>query len=265
MHRVIFRILQALILLPIALWTCSFGLFSRRGRNAASQLLRQYKLSLGLTETKIMLPKMQWVNCLAKSPIVLTELGGISGNVTLHELVAIASIIRATKPMRVFEFGTFDGRTTLNMALNSPDGSEVLTLDLPKEHVDQTALSICDSELKWIKKFSIGERFLGVSLGKRRITQLYGDSATFDYSPFKENCDVIFVDASHSYDYVLNDTEMAFALLKKNGVVIWHDYGVWPGVTEALDQIFRGGSHPAGHLCQIAGTSLVVLCSGDFS
>jgi hypothetical protein len=43
-------------------------------------------------------------------------------------------------------------------------------------------------------------------------------------------------------------------LVRPKGVVLWHDYGVWPGVTQALEEL-----ETARHLglVHIRGTSLV--------
>ena len=43
-------------------------------------------------------------------------------------------------------------------------------------------------------------------------------------------------------------------LARGGGVVLWHDYGIWEGVTEALEELERRGSHG---LRNIRGTSLV--------
>jgi predicted O-methyltransferase YrrM len=58
-----------------------------------------------------------------------------------------------------------------------------------------------------------------------RIHRLFGDSATFDFSPFHNQVDLFFIDGAHSYQYVRNDTEKALPCVKKGGVIAWHDYG----------------------------------------
>ena len=70
-----------------------------------------------------------------------------------------------------------------------------------------------------------------------RITQLFGDSATYDWSPHHGRAGLVFVDGSHAYDYVRADSETALRLVQPGGVVMWHDYGVWEGVTRALEEI----------------------------
>ena len=35
--------------------------------------------------------------------------------------------------------------------------------------------------------------------------------------------DFIFVDGAHSYDYVKNDSQKAWQMLRSGGIVAWHD------------------------------------------
>jgi predicted O-methyltransferase YrrM len=56
-----------------------------------------------------------------------------AGGVRVDELVIISAIVRHLKPKRLVEIGTAEGRTTLNLALHSPQDSEVITLDLPPD------------------------------------------------------------------------------------------------------------------------------------
>ena len=67
------------------------------------------------------------------------------------------------------------------------------------------------------------------------------------------------MDGSHAHDYVMADTETALKLAAHKGVVIWHDYGVWEGVTRALEEI--EASRHLG-LRHVRGTSLVVWQAG---
>jgi len=87
-----------------------------------------------------------------------------------------------------------------------------------------------------------------------RVAQLSGDSATFDWSPHVGRAGLVFVDGSHAYDYVRKDSETAMRLVRPGGVVLWHDYGVWPGVNQALEEI---DARLGLGLVHIAGTSLV--------
>ena len=185
------------------------------------------------------------------------------GNVSLYELFVINALVAQQAPLRIFEFGTFNGRTTLNLAANSPAAARVFTLDLPRGQ--DTAHALQPLEEKYADKPSSGDVFMGRPEAAK-ITQLYGDSARFDFAPYFDTIDFVFVDASHAYDYVLNDSRIAFRLLRKgNGTILWHDYGRtqwWPGVTKALHEL-RAASPAFQSLRQIEGTSLAYLSAGQ--
>ena len=190
----------------------------------------------------------------AATSVVLPEPIANDGNVSLLELLVLARVVRELRPQRLFEIGTFDGRTTLALAMNAPNDAQVYTLDLPAE--SPTALAIERSERAFVDKPVSGARFLGTDAA-RKITQLFGDSATFDFSPYR--AELVFVDASHSYEYVLNDSARALAIIGDSpGVIVWHDYGEWPGVTRALDELATSDSRFT-NLRWIRGTTLAVL------
>lgn len=180
------------------------------------------------------------------------------GNVSLLELLVISRLVSAFRPTRLFEIGTFDGRTTLNLAANSPESAVVFTLDLPREAIGQTALPLETAERVFVDKPDSGTRFLS-SPFRHKVTQLYGDSAHFDFTPFLGSVDFVFVDGSHAYEYVMNDSETALSLLRPTGgVVMWHDYGIWEGVTNGLDRLHATDPRYSA-LSRISGTSLVLL------
>ena len=124
--------------------------------------------------------------------------------VPLAELLTLAAICRHKRPSRIFEFGTHTGSSTLVMALNVPDQTEILTIDLEP------------SEL-------VGSAYKSYVYGSK-IRQLYGDSKTFDHTPYRNAVDLVFIDADHTYEGVKSDTEKAFEMLRSGGVIVWDDY-----------------------------------------
>src|SRR5712691_2855619 len=45
----------------------------------------------------------------------------VMGNVSIYELLVLVELLQVHRPLACFEIGTFDGRTTLNMAANAPE------------------------------------------------------------------------------------------------------------------------------------------------
>lgn len=211
-------------------------------------------------ETK--LPQAGWREFFSAHPIALAQPRKQAGDVNLAELAVLASAAAATTAgQEIVEIGTFDGRTTLNLALNSANHLAVFTLDLPPDMTSKFALAA--GERAFVEKARSGRHFgdaaAGFAAPASRITQLFGDSATFDWSQHAGRAGLVFVDGSHAYDYVIADTDTALRLVANKGVVIWHDYGVWDGVTRALEDI--EASRRLG-LRHVRGTSLVVWKSG---
>lgn len=202
-------------------------------------------------------PAQAWVADAA--PVRVLEPDAADGNVTGYELLVIAQIMAAAKPQACFEIGTFDGRTTLNLAANSAEGGRVYTLDLPPQDLNRTGLKIAHGDENFIKKDRSGARFAGTAY-EPQITQLYGDSATFDFSPYEGKMDVVFVDGAHSYDYVKNDTAVALRLLKPGGgIILWHDYGsrYWKDLTRAINELHQERPEFA-NMRHIKDTAIVV-------
>lgn len=189
----------------------------------------------------------------------LMECEGVDGNVSFHELAIISALVRMHDPKISFEIGTFDGRSALNIALNCKDDGRVFTLDLPMADSIRTSLLLDASDLEFIDKTESGMHFRKHALGTK-IRQLYGDSASFDFTEFHGRVDFMLIDGAHSYDYARFDSLTALKLVRPGGIIVWHDYDTpfWHGVTAALNELrienprFRAIQH-------IKGTSLCIL------
>lgn len=233
------------IYLPVSMLAQDFRGFSRRARGVARG-------------QATMLPVAAWQDVLARKPVSIVEPRKTSGDVNLAELAVLASAAAAVASGdEIIEIGTFDGRTTLNFAVNAPARCRIVTLDLPPDRPSRFALA--PGEDAFVNKPRSGRHFADprpeFAAAAARITQLYGDSAAFDWSAHLGRAGLVFVDGSHAYDYVIADTGTALRLVANKGMVIWHDYGVWEGVTRALEEI--EASRHLG-LRHVRGTSLVV-------
>lgn len=207
----------------------------------------------GIKRNKPIVPKISIEETCGKITVDPIEKDETGGNISLQELHIISQIVKNEKPSTIFEIGTFNGRTTLNLDYFSPEGASVYTLDLPKKDLEKAKFGIEEGDRKYVEKNTIGDRYQKKA---NKIIQLYGDSATFDFSPYYGMIDIVFVDGAHSEPYAKNDTEVAFKLLRNGGVILWHDYGVWRGVTKVLNAYYKHDTRCKG-IRHIDGTSLV--------
>lgn len=167
----------------------------------------------------------------------------------------LAALCRGIQARSFFEIGTNRGRTAWTVARNNPDLS-VYTLDLPgPESVESARLDLNPSDLDlFVEDWDRGEAFAETPEAAR-ITQLWGDSARFDFSPYEGLMDVVFVDGAHTYSYVRNDTEVALRMLTPRGALIWDDYPRIPGIYRYLAELAPTLDARPFH---ILGTRLVV-------
>lgn len=235
------------VYLPLSSLSRRWRRFSRRIRGKQERFLQA-----------TILPEVCWTDCIEASMPLVWEHKKENGNVRISELAILSALAASCREgSDLFEIGTFDGRTTLNLALNAPATCPVYTLDLPPNQV--TKYQLADGERHMVEKSAPGSRYEKYRdrhpAAISRIHQLLGDSATFDYSPYRDSCSLVFVDGSHAYDYALSDSRAAMTIVEGGGVVVWHDYGIWEGVTKALEEVEQ---RERLGLRNIRGTSLVI-------
>jgi predicted O-methyltransferase YrrM len=143
-------------------------------------------------------------------------------SVSVLEFTCLVLLMKSAKATRIFEFGTYMGVSITQFALNLPPESVIYTLDLP-DNTTNTLLSISDPDEAAIA-FEKRKGALVPPDVKPRVTFLEKDSAAFDESPLAGLIDFVFVDGAHSYDYVKNDSEKGWRMLRSGGVMAWHDF-----------------------------------------
>jgi hypothetical protein len=199
----------------------------------------------------------------ALGPSLETEVSLVAG-VDLIPVVGGTSDVEAwilavlSKRARLmFEFGTASGRTTYLWARNSPPGARVVTLTLGPTETGAYRREDGDAESDTrhaLEESRFSTFYYTNTPVASKVTQLYGDSKTFDERPWEGQCDLVFVDGSHARSYVENDSRKALRLARPGGLLLWHDYRgpVLPGVYDTLNALAR--ELPLVH---VAGTSLV--------
>jgi predicted O-methyltransferase YrrM len=233
------------------------SLTSERARRTVVRLAREfgYHHRPGL---ETVLPRVQVEELLPDLPSRIRAPVAADGNVTLLELIVLNGLVRQSRPARIFEIGTFDGRTTLNLAANAPEHAMVFTLDLPS--AGGPPATVDPDDVQFIRRAQHGGRsvrFRGTPEAVK-IRELEGDSAAFDFSDFEGAIDFVFIDGSHAREYVLSDSNAALLMAAPGAMIVWHDYGEWRGVTSALNDLGARDPRFAG-LVHVAETSLAIL------
>ncbi|HEY6399618.1 MAG TPA: class I SAM-dependent methyltransferase [Solirubrobacteraceae bacterium] len=177
----------------------------------------------------------------------------VTGDVSRYCRLVLCALCKLLTCRTVFEIGTFRGETTWLLAHNMPE-VHVFTLDVPDLDATRHLRLEATDAGEYFQSWERGVRFAGTPEAAR-ITQLFGDSATFDFSPYQGQMDLVFVDASHSYSYVRSDTEAALKLLSPTGTIVWDDYTYYPGIYSYLNELAPTLGHPILHLL---GTRLAV-------
>lgn len=257
-RRFLPKFLYALLLTPFLF---TFGILKKRHRFLIFQIAQHFGMKMPNPDLRLPVAP---ISSVLREHIDLKLLGSLGdpGNVSLLELMVLANLARTANPPVAFEIGTFNGRTALNLAANLPAEGKVLTLDLPQSQLGETKFALAPQEDAFVEKPTSGAKFAGTEFADK-ITQLYGDSGTFDFSAYEGQMGLVFVDGSHAYDYVRQDTATALRLAADNGIILWHDYQQdWPDVIRGLNELAETNPALAG-LQRIEGTTLVILKRED--
>ena len=131
------------------------------------------------------------------------------------------------------EIGSWKGRSVSFLGVeikNQNKNIEVFCVDTWAGSIDHTDFdTIIPSDIydAFIKNIEPIEDIIT----PMKMTSLEGSSQFPDYT-----FDMIFIDASHLYENVLDDMNAWFPKLRKGGLFAGHDYGTWDGVTKAVDK-----------------------------
>ena len=265
MIKKIFKfIIEYVLSLMLVIRAYTLGIFIKRYRNLIHIISNHSKIPEIFEKKpeplKYIIRQKEANEIVSCSNIPIVFPAGSTGNVSTLEILILNNMIKEKNPKRILEIGTFDGRTTLNFAVNSSPETDIFTLDLPQDQEINAKLNLEDSDRIYIRKSESGSLFRNYEHpAVKKIIQLYGDSANFNFQGYNNSMDFIFIDGSHHYEYVLKDTETAMKLLRdQKGTIVWHDYLLyWSGVVSALNELYQ--QHPFNKMRHIEKTSLVYL------
>lgn len=156
--------------------------------------------------------------------ISLQYMPGHGLSTEVRELANLGLVTKAVEPKSIFEIGTYRGRSALNFAVNSPADCEIYTLDLPSDEREDLTAGMHPADRRLARRGDTGADYREFPVSEK-ITQLYADSLTFDFSPYEGAMDLVYVDGAHHYDAVRSDTENALRMVRPGGVIMWDDFG----------------------------------------
>jgi hypothetical protein len=171
----------------------------------------------------------------------LVDLGGYRGRSDWERLF-LASIARSRRDHPCFEIGTASGNTTVLLAANLQ--AVVYTLDLPDSAAWQPTLTRLGSD-DVVRRSRTRAEFIARN-PRPNITELTGDSATFEYSPFHDRIGLFCVDGAHSLEYVRSDTMHAAWCCRDDGVIVWDDFTTTRDVTDYVRSLRVAGVRLSG-------------------
>jgi hypothetical protein len=147
------------------------------------------------------------------------ELGCYKGKSTSFIGVEIH---KQKRDIEFFAVDSFQGAT------NSTDENEV-----------KAYVGISDIEQTYLESIApIGNKIQTIKSLSHEAADMFDD----------ESVDVLFVDAGHSREAVLNDLKAWYPKMKNNSIMAGHDYTAWDGVNQAVTEVF-GTPHKVENDC----------------
>jgi hypothetical protein len=161
-------------------------------------------------------------------------------------LLALVKLVRART---IFEFGTYLGIQTLNLAANFPE-TRIYTLDLDEVSFQGLQQDVNDKPLTETYLDYQGKLAFLNTPCEKSITRLCGDSNKYDFSGLANHMDLIYSDGWHDPVTLDSDTKNAFKMISQGnaGCIAWHDHGnpLYPHIPEYLRKL--SDSRPLFHV-----------------
>jgi hypothetical protein len=172
--------------------------------NFKKTAIKKYQVSKGLRRIHldIFLKEVNYVDAISF----------LEGGSIVTDYLLLAALSKKMIDPVCFEIGTWRGESTVQL---SRFAKHVYTLNLSPDELKRSGLNDFYANMQ-------GELCKNVE----NITQLWGNSHKFDFRNYNRSCDIVFIDGDHHYKSVLNDTIIAFNLLRNDkSIIVWHDYG----------------------------------------
>lgn len=159
---------------------------------------------------------------------------GVHGFLHPEELTKLMELATGRE---VLEVGAFMGLSAWGMAQTA---KSVLSVDTFQAATDG------QRQIKFEGEYTTLDAYKKAVSGFDNVDFYIGRSDEYGPSWKSRQYDMVFLDATHTYDEVFHDIYSLYALVREGGVLVLHDYGHadFPGVKQAADEVF--GPAPEG-------------------
>ena len=154
-------------------------------------------------------------NRIFMSPTKMAEIAVFKGAFQkISELAPLIRILRRRTLRTVVEIGTFKGGTFWLWCQLAKSDASIISIDLKRKS---------KSEMKMAKYLR------GLAVDSQNIRLVRGDSGDINTKNqlieklYGSKIDLLFIDGDHSYQAVKNDFEFYSPLVRKGGIVVFHD------------------------------------------
>jgi predicted O-methyltransferase YrrM len=148
-----------------------------------------------------------------------------------HETSILVDLVKSVSPRVMIEFGCNAGITAKRVLESVPTLERYIGVDVEPDHVPTLSCQAAEVPAQAGAFAADDPRFFLLSSPSIRLN---GDDL--------EPCDAVFIDGDHSDEAVTYESYMAEELVRRAGIIIWHDYGN-PAVevTRALERLAADG------------------------
>jgi predicted O-methyltransferase YrrM len=144
-----------------------------------------------------------------------------------QETSILIDLVKRVSPKVMIEFGCNVGITAKRVLENVPTLERYVGIDVNADHVPTLECQLSE----------VPERAGAYAADDHRFFLLTSSSTLLGPSDL-EPCDVVFIDGDHSEEVVTHESRLARKLVRRGGIIVWHDYGN-PSVevTRVLDRL----------------------------
>lgn len=151
----------------------------------------------------------------------------------LEEITALVEEIERLQPKRALEIGTANGGTLFLLCRLAHPKAKVMSIDLPE---GQFGGGYPEWKTEIYQKFALPEQSL--QLLRADSHRLETEQAVRSFFGKKE-LDYLFIDGDHTYEGVKQDFEMYSPMVRKGGLIVFHDIAEHPGSECQVDKFWH--------------------------